>query len=217
MRRRPRPNGGARGSAILKSAHRGGASVDPKRLMLLSALARLVCAAALAQAAIAGKLSLFLTYAIMFAATLYLPWRAASSDARFYALDIYAMLGFALLILLCQTPLWATDGQPLGIDKLFHMLSGAGIAWFAFLSLRAERWSKGEAAARLLLAVLAIAALWEAFEWALTALPPPWQLRMHANAIEDTILDIVADVLGAAVALACAAVAGKGAGRQGDF
>ncbi len=110
----------------------------------------------------------------------------ARKDERFYTLDAYVCVVFALALAAFGMLHW--DNPSWMIDKAFHVAGGIGAAWAAFLLY--ERKVRDPFAL-----ACAVGAMWEVFEWALSKLPT--RLMTPDLGLDDTILDIVADSAGA--------------------
>jgi hypothetical protein len=116
----------------------------------------------------------------------------AKNDRRFYQLDCAVVLLFAI-------PLAATffgyvmKSSILGEDKIFHFMGGALLAWFAGLASRQYIRNEYVFFAAVICFAAAVGAFWEVYEWI---------FALHGTAImqvalSDSMLDIIADTLGA--------------------
>jgi hypothetical protein len=162
--------------------------------------ARALFLATIAWAALAGRWNVVAFSAIIFALTLFLPW-LGRSDPRYLSLDAYSSCVFAVsgIFILAQLNPLLNDGAPLGIDKIFHMAGGAGLAWLALI-LTSERllgWRLGAAAIGV---TIGLGLAWEVFELGLAMLPQVVRVENHGGL--DTLLDLCADTIGGALAWA---------------
>jgi hypothetical protein len=122
-----------------------------------------------------------------------------------YRNERYALLSCALTLLFL-IPLFASlffgyqmHSSILGEDKLFHAIGGALLAWFAFITLEDYMPNTFVLAASIIFFAAAVGGWWEVYEWMLAAL----RGRLAELTLTDSMLDIVADTIGAFV---CAAV-----------
>ncbi len=134
---------------------------------------------------------------IVFFVTLFIPWMARG-DERLYYVDFLSMLAFGGFYFVWLIPsLRATDGNILGIDKLFHMSGGACVGLFALILT--ERLPAKRRVWIVLTTVFVVGLSWELFEWFLGTLPEPFHQTFMG--LYDSTWDLVADVLGGALAL----------------
>jgi uncharacterized membrane protein YjdF len=142
-----------------------------------------------------------LFHSIIFAASLFVPL-LGRRDERFYRFDSLIMLVFILALVWSYFGLWPEAqsllAAALGFDKIFHMAGGACLALFAALYLRTRVKDPVLFYAGIILFALALGGLWEIFEWAASILPAP--LTVPSSGYADSMLDMVADTLGAAIA-----------------
>jgi len=138
------------------------------------------------QSALLGKV-------IIFAASLPVLYFALK-DERYYRVDAAISLLFLGTFALAETGHQLVSSV-LGLDKLFHFLMGAAVGYFGLLVL--ERWKKEKTHFALwLIFCLLVFIGWETFEWFEFFSRPQMALTML-----DSVLDVVAGLLGAIVVL----------------
>jgi hypothetical protein len=150
-----------------------------------------------------GKWHELIFNSIIFFGSLFVPWLGRKNE-EFYVLDIAIMLIFILALIPSNFGLWQAPSSIWAmlftIDKLYHIAGGACLAVFMALLLKpkfkSNRWVFY---AVLILCTLGLGAAWELFEWAVSVLPEPW--TMPSTGYSDSMLDMVADVIGAALAV----------------
>lgn len=123
----------------------------------------------------------------------------AKKDERYGWLDAYTISVFVIFIglLVATNDAIIADAGLFGIDKFFHAAGGAALAWF-FMLFFENQVSKHTRALYVILGVVAIGVGWEFFEIALALLPDSVALEYHG--LLDSFIDLVADVLGGAIA-----------------
>ena len=140
------------------------------------------------------------TYSIIFAGSLFVPY-LGKKEPDFYWLDCLIMITFILSCVVALLGVWPNPTTVLetifSFDKIFHMTAGAVLAMFAAILMRKRVKDKLVFYLGLVIFALAIGGLWEIFEWFFTILPPP--LYIWSGGYSDTMLDMVADTLGAAI------------------
>jgi uncharacterized membrane protein YjdF len=147
-----------------------------------------------------GRWDTIVLHSSVFIGSLFVPWMARK-DERFAWFDCGIVLLFSLSLILEYTgwsiqtnSLWATV---FSIDKLFHMTAGACLAIFAMLVLRRRTSDPLLTYAGIIIFALAVGGLWEIFEWVASILPQPF--TVPSSGYTDTILDMVADTIGAII------------------
>jgi uncharacterized membrane protein YjdF len=142
-----------------------------------------------------------LFYGAIFVGSLVIPL-LGRLDREYYRLDVFAMSIFAMGPLFTSFQFWPepTDIQTLlfGKDKPLHIAGGACLAMFAAISLRRYVSSSPVYYVLIVVVALALGAAWEIFEWLTSILPRPFRLQSAGYA--DTMIDMVADVIGASMA-----------------
>lgn len=146
-------------------------------------LARALYLLAISYAGLSGRWEAAMMHFLIFLGSLVLPW-LGRKDGRYYALDVYAVAVFTLAVLVTD---WSG-----GLDKLFHLLGGAGAGWFALIFFR------NAGIVHAVLAAAVIGLLWEGYELFLVTLPEPFSVP-HGG-LPDSMLDLLVDVLGGGLA-----------------
>lgn len=145
-------------------------------------------------AALQGRMGAVLFNSIIFAVTFIVPF-LARKNKEFHRFDVALMLLFI-------APLSATffgytmESSVLGEDKLFHVAGGAVLAWFAAILYRGKIQGRLLFALAIVSFAVAVGALWEVYEWVLLVMKND---TMHMT-LTDSMLDIIADTVGAVVA-----------------
>lgn len=172
--------------------------MEPRAFHLMLAL-RVAYALIILIAAAQQRWDAVMINAPVFIGSIFLPY-LGRRDPRYYALDAYCMAVFAVFALIPHSA-WPMlrEGELFGFDKLFHMAGGVGLGWFALLLYERHIRSRPVLAISILLAVLALGAAWEVFEWVLWLLEHP---GLAAHNLTDTILDLIADTLGGLLVVA---------------
>jgi hypothetical protein len=141
-----------------------------------------------------------LFYGAIFVGSLIVPL-LGRFDPEYYRLDILAMSVFALGPLFTSFRFWPEpdDLQTLlfGKDKPLHIAGGACLAMFAAISLRKHIPSPKVFYMLIVVAAVALGAVWEIFEWVAAMLPHPF--RVQSAGYSDSMLDMVADTFGAVI------------------
>lgn len=116
-------------------------------------------------------------------------------EARFWHAD--AAITALFLVAMLQR-LWILEPTLMGPDKIFHFVGGAIIGYFLTIAL--SPWVPGASARGIFAVAIAIAvgAGWEVFEWGLFSHTG----ELTALSYPDSMLDLIADGMGAAVGAA---------------
>ncbi|MEK6941081.1 MAG: hypothetical protein AABW49_04245 [Nanoarchaeota archaeon] len=115
----------------------------------------------------------------------------------YYKLDAAIMMIFILEMILFFSNYWKQDPKYFGLDKLFHLASGAWTAGLTVVILHNYFNNKKVLALIAVAFSLALAGVWEIFEWVLSILPPPFLIL--TKGYTDTILDLIAVAIGGCI------------------
>jgi len=122
-------------------------------------------------------------------------------DDHYYMVDLLLSLLFIFGMFPTMTGDWVgekTLSQSfIGFDKVLHTLGGACLALFAAVMARKRVNDRLFFYASIIAFAVAIGAFWEVFEWGFGLLPA--QLRIVPTGYADSMLDIIADTVGACV------------------
>jgi uncharacterized membrane protein YjdF len=128
---------------------------------------------------------------------------AARYDEDYYVVDALAMLTFTIALLPSYFDVWpeptSIKAMLLGFDKIFHAAGGACLAMFAAILLRDKIPDRRILYGGIIIFALALGGAWEVLEWLLSVLPEPFTTGSSGYA--DSMLDMVADTLGATILL----------------
>ncbi len=118
-------------------------------------------------------------------------------DAKYYAVDTLLL---ALFIAAWASPLVGVKlvSSVFGPDKLFHFSGGLLLGWLAMLFYRDHISDRAVCWLTAVLAALAVGAAWEVVEYVYFVIEPSTMLIT----LQDSMLDLVADTLGACVGAA---------------
>jgi hypothetical protein len=155
--------------------------------------------------AIQGRYSVTVFNGIIFLVTLIVPLLARRNE-RYYPFDCALMLLFILPMLLSFGG-YVMHATILGEDKIFHFAGGALLAWFGAITLRPYVKNIFIYVLGIICFAVTIGAWWEVYEWTLMVFKNDW-MRLT---LTDSVLDIVADSLGA---VAVAAVVWRREGKK---
>lgn len=152
--------------------------------------------------AIRGELGVLAMYLPILLMTLPLVWLGRRDD-HYYWLDV-AILATFLAALAVNTLIgWPEHHTFYSYDKLLHAAGGAWVAALAAVAFRKRISDRIAFYTFIIAAAVAIGAFWEAFEWALALLPPPWYVE--STGLSDAMMDIIIDAVGAAAVAAALA------------
>jgi hypothetical protein len=144
-----------------------------------------------------------LFYGAIFVGSLVVPL-LGRFDPEYYRLDIFVVFVFAMGPLFTSFSFWPEPDniQTLlfGKDKPLHIAGGACLAMFAAIGLRTHIPSARIFYVLIVISALALGGAWEIFEWLTSVLSRPF--RLQSAGYEDSMLDMVADTLGAVIAAA---------------
>ena len=164
--------------------------MDPKPFTIIARAAWLVL---IVWAAAIGAWATTLFHALLFLGSGFLPWLGRTKE-EYLPLDTLVSLTFASSLFVSLFLSW--DTGLLGFDKVYHLLGGMCLAWFASI------WFRGRlAGARYLAAIIgtavALGTAWELLELAFAFLPAQFTVPFNPLGWRDSALDLVADTLGA--------------------
>ena len=131
----------------------------------------------------------------IFFVTLPLAW-LGRTDARYIAVDVF-LLGLTAVVPLLFHVGIPVESSYIGIDKLFHVLGGMGVAAFAVLYFRSRVQPGWTVFFVVLCTAVAVGAAWELAEWLLLLLRSVPDSTFSRLYVADTMLDLIADALGA--------------------
>jgi uncharacterized membrane protein YjdF len=161
---------------------------------------RAAYAAAIIFFALRGVWNIALFHCFIFFGSLIVPYLARKEE-DFATLDVLIILTFLLSLLPSHYGVWPEPATIidaiLGFDKVFHMAGGAGLAMFAAIFLRKRVSDPPIFYCGIVIFALAAGAAWEVAEW--VAWQFPKGLAIQTSGYTDSILDLVADTLGATI------------------
>lgn len=168
--------------------------MKPKTLMIISKVSFL--SLILYACTISGWRSNLLDIA-MFIATFFFTY-LGTKNSQYYKVDAASNALFAFAALLVLFGL-RYDNPLLGFDKVLHFTAGFILAWSAHITFEkhVQGINKKIVFINLVSYAVAIGAFWEIIEFVFDKLPAPYQVI--SLGYTDTMLDLVADTLGAAV------------------
>lgn len=116
-------------------------------------------------------------------------------DPEYYKIDAASNGLFALSSLLVITGLVTYNNPYFGFDKIMHFAAGVIIAWLGYTILKSHTTNRKMLLFNAITFAIAIGACWELFEFAFDNMPG--SLRVVSLGYADSMLDILADTLGA--------------------
>jgi len=142
-------------------------------------------------------IALLLFNVVPFVGSAFILWLGKKRD-EYATLDALVSATFiaALTVELYMT--WQTPGL-LAFDKLFHMLGGMCLAWFAAMLYKPHIDTRWITAVAIITFALALGAAWEVFEWVMSTLPAPYGWPFNPFGLADSFGDLIADTVGACI------------------
>ncbi|MEK6960282.1 MAG: hypothetical protein AABX47_03855 [Nanoarchaeota archaeon] len=121
----------------------------------------------------------------------------AKEDDGYYSVDASFISLFTIAMLMSYFELWPAAASPTSIDKLFHIAAGACLANFARVFLKKKVNDKWTYYALIIAVTLAVGGAWEVYEWTGSKLPAAYMTP--STGYDDTMMDIIADIIGALI------------------
>lgn len=149
---------------------------------------------------ITNRIDLAVEFAIPFAGTM-LFFYLGRDDPEYYLVDAGFSALFTTAMLFSYFDLWPSTFSMTSPDKLFHLLAGFCLAQLAYVFYRHHIHNRIWLVATIILAALAIGAVWEIFEWTISILPQG--LSIPSTGYQDSIQDLIADAIGGCLAGLC--------------
>ena len=144
----------------------------------------------------AQRAELTIEFGIPFLLTLVLPY-LGKRDSDYYRVDSMFSILFLVSLLFSFYQAWPDLFTWHSPDKAFHLLAGATIASLGMLLYKKRIPNTPAFLATVVLFSLAIGAGWEVFEYVISQLPSG--LMVPSTGYEDSMMDLVADAIGALI------------------
>lgn len=146
-----------------------------------------------------GKPQHALAFSVPFLITLPIAF-AARKDQNYAYADIMFMELFLFAMLLSYFDMWPATSTAYTLDKPFHILAGACLANLMRIYLLKKFNDRRAYYLCIIACTLAVGAGWEVFEWTLSKLPALYMTP--STGYDDTMMDLVADMIGALIIVA---------------
>jgi len=158
---------------------------------------RIIWLALIIYAFVSEGAAMFLFNIIPFLGSAFLLWLGHKRD-EYATLDALVSATFIATLIVGLYMTWQTPGV-LAFDKLFHMLGGMCLAWFAAILYKPHIDQRWMTAVAIITFALAVGAAWEVFEWVMSVVPAPYAWPFNPFGLADSFGDLIADTVGACI------------------